>query len=894
MYFLFKNVFFLCLLVYPAMLAAQTDAKQTSTSENDAPVFTPPELVEYIQADYPFEALENNLEATVTAELEIDENGLVVGVTITKPAGHGFDEAAEAAMFQFVFSPATRDAVPIGAKVLYRYKFFLKVEEPSPEEIPPPQAELAGVITDMNEKPIPDASVVVIALDVQEFATGEKTNAVDSTIETKKTLSHDIEPTSTDESGKFPTIVVLPGRYQVDIVAPGYKLFSVVEELADGEKRDVIYRLEVEETLYETVIRGRRPPREVTRREISRREITRIPGTGGDALRAVQNMPGMARAPMMSGALIVRGSSPDDSSYFFDQMPIPMLYHFGGLTSVINSDLLERIDFYPGNYSVRYGGATGGIVDVFPRAPHTDRFHAYIDADLWDISVLAETPLGKNWSIAVSARRSWIDAILGAVAPEDMGVEFTVAPRYYDYQLVADYHPHKKDNLRLFIFGSDDKMVFLFGDTVSDDPNFSGGIDFSILFHQGQIRWDHHFSKAISNSVNIGSGFQRSNTSFGNLFQYEVDSVPVNLRDEFVYDAGGILALHTGIDAELYWAKWKIRAPNVQYGEGEEYTPSGANREMAESVSDSTFIRPAWYGELEIRPIERLRLINGLRISYYNWVSEVAIDPRFVARFQLFKGTTLKGGIGLFHQPPAEDKTQRPFGNPDLDLINAVHYSLGVEQQIFENIEFGVEGFYKDLSNLVVSSENIIEGDNGETTPEMYNNDGIGQVYGLEFMLKHNATDRFFGWITYTLMSSKRIDHPGEKSRLFDYDQTHILTVVASLVLGRGWEAGIRFRLVSGNPETPIVDSIYDSDSDIYLPIYGETNSDRLPLFHQLDLRIDKKWTGKYLKYSIYLDITNLYNQENPEGFQYNYDFTQKKYFNGLPVIPSFGMKLEY
>lgn len=257
------------------------------------------------------------------------------------------------------------------------------------------------------------------------------------------------------------------------------------------------------------------------------------------------------------------------------------------------------------------------------------------------------------------------------------------------------------------------------------------------------------------------------------------------------------------------------------------------------------------------------------------------------------------------------------YGNPELDPIAAVHYSIGVEQQIFENVEFGLEGFFKDISGLVVRSDRMVER-NGELVPERFSNDGAGEVLGMELLLKHNPTDRFFGWVSYTMMRSRRVDHPGERERLFDYDQTHILNIVASAVLGRGWEAGVRFRLASGNPYTPVIDSVYDADSDIYMPVYGETNTGRLPIFHQLDVRVDKRWEWKYLKVSVYLDVQNVYNRKNVEktmggtsinplmdaqneynqnsmaGDQYNYDYTKRRYFYGLPILPSLGLKLEY
>jgi hypothetical protein len=701
-------------------------------------------------------------------------------------------------------------------------------------------------------------------------------------------------PATAGADGSFLLEGLTPGSYPVEVVAKGYKPFSATEDLADNEVRELIYRLEVEAALYETVVRARRPPREVTRREITRREITRIPGTSGDALRSIQNLPGMARSGFGGGDLIVRGSAPGDSRVFFDQMPIPMIYHFGGLTSVINSDLLERIDFFPGNYGVRYGGATGGIVDVYPRAPATDRIHASLDADIWDASLLVETPIGEDWSVAASFRRSYIDAILAGVMPEDGGFQFTVAPRYYDYQLVVDYHPDPKDNVRLFVFGSDDKMVFLFGDDVMANPNFGGGMNFRTYFHQAQIRWDRKLGKDLTNELNIGSGYWGSDSKFGEDFKFELGQVPIFLRDELSWKAHRFFTLRTGQDTEIHWAEWMIRAPDQNPGEGESFDPIGSNSEFIETVGDGWFFRPGWFGELELTPVDTVRLMYGLRVDYYNMLEKAGVDPRFVARWEVIDGTTLKGGIGLFHQAPDSSEWDEDYGNPDLDLIGAVHYSLGVEQRLFENIEVGLEGFYKDIYRLVVTSDELVER-GGELVPERYRNEGRGKVYGLEFMLKHNPTDRFFGWIAYTLMKSARIDHPGEDERPFDYDQTHILTVVASAVLGRGWEAGVRFRLVTGNPTTPVLGSTYDADSDIYWPLYGATNSDRLPMFHQLDVRVDKKWRLRnVVDFSIYIDVQNIYNHKNVEGFMYSYDYSKKVYFTGLPLLPSLGMKIEY
>ena len=878
--------------------AQDSTARKSSAPKESAPLI-PPRLTGYVEAEYPKEAFAAGTEAQVLAELSIDETGVVTGVEILEPAGQGFDEAAEDAMYQFIFEPAQKDGEPIPSKVLYRYTFFLKPateETGTPEsetpERPPMPASLSGKITDMDGTPVVNGTLTLVRMDGEMSIASEEDATTGSGV---TDANSGIVTASIDGEGAFALSDIDAGLWQIDVVAPGYERLSIEENLEAGEKREVIYRLSLELQEFETVVRGRKPPREVTRREITRREITRIPGTGGDALRAVQNLPGMARAPGFSGQLLVRGSAPDDSRYFFDGMPIPMLYHFGGLTSVINSDLLDRIDFFPGNYSVRYGSATGGIVDVYPREPQRDRFHGYLDADLWDVSALIETPLSENWSIAVSGRRSYVDAILNAVMPDDGGFQFTVAPRYYDYQLVLDYHPGDKRNLRLFVFGSDDKVIFLFGNQIAGEPTFSGGMNFRTLFHQGQLRYRRKFSENVSHETNVASGYWFSESDLGGQFAWTQTAVPIFVRDELEFRAHPKLTLRVGMDMQAYWTHWDVTAAMSIPVEGENPDPLD-NSEPITSTGKGWYWWPAVYTELEIMPIKGMRILPGLRLAWFDQVHRTGIDPRLVVRHQLFRNTVVKGGVGLFQQAPNTAMSDDEFGNPNLELVKAMHYSVGIEQQITPYINLSIEGFYKQLWDLVVSgdvsSSQVISGDTADTP--RYVNDGKGSVYGLEFLLKHQPTDRFFGWIAYTFMKSTRIDHPGEARRPFDFDQTHILTIVASVVLGRGWEAGLRFRLVSGNPETPVTGTFYNADTDTYWPMFGATNSDRLPPFHQLDFRIDKTWIGKRIDSSIYVDIQNIYNRKNPEGYAYNYDFSERVFFNGMPLFPSLGFKLEY
>jgi hypothetical protein len=120
------------------------------------------------------------------------------------------------------------------------------------------------------------------------------------------------------------------------------------------------------------------------------------------------------------------------------------------------------------------------------------------------------------------------------------------------------------------------------------------------------------------------------------------------------------------------------------------------------------------------------------------------------------------------------------------------------------------------------------------------------------------------------------------------------------LVLGTHlpWEVdlGVRFRYVTGNPDTAITSGIYDADRDVYSPAQAPQSaySSRLPDFYQLDARIDKRFAFKSWLLALYLDVTNVTNHGNVEGYAYSYDYTRRSPVHGLPILPSLGVRASF
>ncbi len=645
----------------------------------------------------------------------------------------------------------------------------------------------------------------------------------------------------------------------------------------------------------EATIRSQRPPREVTRHSVEQQEINRIPGTSGDALRVVQNLPGVARAPFMTGLLVVRGAAPQDTAVFFDGSLVPLVYHFGGLTSVVPTDLLDRIDFYPGNFAAQFGRAQGGAIDVGLRAPRTDGWHAMAQASLIDAGVRVEGPISRTLSVLVAARRSYVDAVVGPFL-RDAGINAVSLPVYYDYQAVLDWRPTPRDRLRLFGMGSDDRFAFVFSRPQDADPSLNGQLGTSTVFHRVQARWTHEFSPATSLRVVAAAGIDQVGVEFGRVASLLTSRLPIDVRADLTHRVNDRFRWSAGVDVFSGPVSLTFRGPRAPSAGTGDVASTG---ELAQVATQSTVfaVRPALWTDVELTPVRGLRIVPSLRFDYYAEIAQVVLSPRVSFRITLAPHWFLKGGIGLFSQPPQFQESLaaidhastdgRLVGNPNLLPQRALHYGFGIEHEFTEHLTLSIEGFYKTLDRLVVQT--------GDPSSRIaYENDGVGRAYGLEVLLRHRASRRFFGWIAYTLMRSEFRAHPGQAFNPTDFDQTHIFTAVASWRIGRGWEAGARFRYVTGLPDATVLGTLFDADSLVYIPIYPRVDDVRVPDFHQLDLRVDKTWEFRRWRLGVFLDVMNVYNHANPEFYSYNYNYTQRGIVQGLPILPSLGVRGEF
>lgn len=867
-----------------------------------------PVLVEKAEAIYPPPALEARVAGAVVLELDIDATGAVEDVTVVRsstaaeagraPAAApgatgtstvsagvswGFVDAARAAAYQLVFEPAEENGVPVPVRITYTFRFELP---PLPEPLaaagssttapPLPRApgkpNLVGVARERGTRALLSGAVVTVFR-----GTGAETVGFEAT---------------TGPEGEFQLVDLEPGDWNVLVELEGYFPFRTRETIEPGIALDVTYYLERgSANPFDVLVEAQRPKKEVNRRTLSVAEIVKVPGTLGDPILVVENLPGVAR--VAGGQIVVRGSGPEDTDVYIDGITVPLIYHFGALRSVVPAEMIETVDFYPGNYSVYYGKALGGVFDARLKRIAPDQLHGSLDVSLLDASLFLELPITDNLYVAVAGRRSYIDFILNAVLPDDGAVSLTSAPRYYDYQALVRWQPSDRHDVRASFIGSDDTLEILFNNPGDLDVRLRArDLSAETRFWRAIGEHEWRIGDGLDNLLRIAAGNDVISSSLGEQFRFNLDITQLQLREALTFKASDRLTITGGVDLEYNVTDVSIRSPLPPKEGGGQMMPDIEDVRVAE-LNDVAQLTAAPYLEAIIQVTEALSFSPGLRLDWYSQVEELGFDPRIVARYRVNEEWTAKAGVGLVHQEPTPDETADNFGNPDLGLETAIQYSLGAEWKPLAYLGVDLTFFYKDMMDLVSRTGQFVER-NGVQEPLIYDNNGTGRVYGLELYAKHDLANNLTGWLTYTLSRAERTDSGVSGSRLFDYDQTHILTLVASYRFPENWELGIRWRIISGNPTTPIVGSVFVSDNDQYEPVRGTVNSSRLPLFNQLDIRLDKRWIFDAWILSAYLSLTNAYNNPAVDAFQYNYDYSESQPQEGLPIYPILGIRGEF
>jgi TonB family protein len=881
-----------CAIATTPVRALAQDGRGDTGPSKQPQLTKAPKIAKFVEAEYPAAKKAEGKAASVVLSIAIDDKGIVQDVVVVESAGPEFDAAAIAAAKQFVFEPAEIDFKPAPVKITYRYDFTIKVEPKGPV------VNFEGVVKNRFTKQA--LSGIAIQVDALPKAT-------------------------TDKDGHFELKDVPEGTHKLTISGPGLATITTEETIEKGKKLDVKYSVEPQEEPpegeekpdIEVVTVAPKIQKQAVSTEISVKEGRRVAGTGGDTLKVVQNLPGVARAAVGSGALVVWGASPEDTRVYVEGVRVPLLYHMGGFRSTINADVVRAIDLAPGGYGAEYGRGLGGLVTVDLRALRSDGVQGYVSSDLIDGSAMIEGKIDDKTRVAVAARKSWLDRTLNVFTSRDVS-EFVPIPTYSDgiFKIERDLRPN--ESVSLVVLGSSDSMVR----TVPNvDPAQVKSETQDVSFWRALLLYKRQLDDGSTVFLTPSYGRDRSRvlSSFGGApTDLDVRSEDFGLRAGHRAKVSSILTTSIGLDFEATRASLsRVGAVTLPPREGDVHVfgqPPGDQVNADDWQTTIGSMAPYAQGDFAFFG-DRLHVTAGLRLDAF-FISgsrvtpekgdtpqigfthqETYLEPRLAMRWQANERLSLKAAFGVYHQSPQAEDLSAVFGNPNLGVARSTHLLAGAAWKPVDGLAVEATIFGSKSSSLASRS--------ASETPLLAQAlvmEGEGRAYGGQILIRKELTKGFFGWVSYSLIRSERKDHPDSAWRLFDYDQTHVATLVGSYDLGRGFEIGARFRYASGFPRTPVVGSYFNARRDLYEPYFGPQNSIRIPAFTALDVRVSKRWLlageegeGKQpTRLEVFLDVQNVTNRQNREDVVYDYSYANRAYITGLPILPVLGARLEW
>lgn len=720
----------------------------------------------------------------------------------------------------------------------------------------------------------------------------------------------------TDANGGFAIDGIVDKRVRVVVTAPGYERMEMVVELPTTKPLR-LYVIPDSASAYRTVVTASRPTpaARVTSHQLSKEEIATLPGTQGDPLRALQNLPGVARAPGGLGLLVLRGAAPNQSRVFYGEHALPRAFHSFALASIVPGDAMKSIDFMPSNAPARYGETTGGVVAIEPAQPDGKGFHGHGKLDLVGAGAFVRGPAGSRGAFVAGATHSWIDSALTLANRIDPRSSYLL-PRYLDYQAIYSLKLKGGGRLEARALGARDLVESRRGEPGGNGDRVSFGVQ--TQFHRADLvhrqqrgAWRTLLTPSVRVEINKLEQFNGDG-------QQRVDIIS-SWRAEAERRLSPRASLMVGADTEVRPYRTKSQVTTMtSLASPEDAVVTRRSGTGLETGAGLYTIADVRFGAVQLWPSLRF---NAFTLGSD---SEVALDPRFAGRWSINDRWQWSFGVGVYSQPVVQ---QRLSNNEFVENISGQLPGQIILPASFSSLEprAGFDPVANDVR--VARAGQLSTSVRFEPTPRWAfeaaayarlrgNADGtryVGAVdevelqesqhtydlaYGLELIARRQLVGKLYGWVAYTLSRSETrfFDALGrdDTPRTGDLDQRHILAVVGSYVLPKRWRIGGRFRLVSGSPYTDVVGTVVLPSVSFYLPVEGQTNGARFPTFHQLDLRVDKRWVAKRVVYNAYLDIQNVYNRANVEAYFYDNTFQRRFSALGLPILPTIGFRIDF
>ena len=687
---------------------------------------------------------------------------------------------------------------------------------------------------------------------------------------------------STDANGNFLITQVPPGIYRLQASFLGYKTELTPEYRVNHVTPYVQIELEEENaSLNEVIVTAspfqKVPESPVSLRVIGLQEIEKAPGANRDISKVVQNYPGVAFSPIgYRNDLIVRGGGPSENRFYLDGVEIPNINHFstqgasGGPVGLIDADLIRSVKFYSGAFPADKGNALSSVLDFSLRDGDMERNSLKATLGASEVSLSSNGHIGNKTSYLVSVRQSYLQALF-----KILGLPFLPAYTDASFKIKTRFDSHNeltllglggidRMKLNLGIEGEDAEYMLSYLPEINQETYTVGGV------------YRHYSQRHVQSIVLSQSYLNNRNVKYRDNDESSEENLTLRL---------GSIEQETKLRMEntSSWSVWKVKAGfdlNYSRYKSNEYRKVFANalREY-DYHTDLSLWRWGMFASVDYAaPDKSFTASMGVRTDGNNYSDKMKelwrqLSPRLSVSYRLIEGLTLSGHVGLYYQLPSYialgfKGEEGEYVNRHLDYISVSQESLGLSWTPNENMELSVEGFYKLYGHMPFSLSDQIPlsckgNDYGTIGNEALSSKAKGRSYGVELMFKWLLTQKLNLSSSLTIFKSEFKD--GEQGSYVPsaWDNRFILNMSGTYNFPKHWSLGAKVSCIGGSPYTP-----YDVEKSSLVEAwnvqgrayydYSRYNQERLPVFGQLDVRVDKTFYLKKCMLGFYLDIQNI------------------------------------
>ena len=697
-----------------------------------------------------------------------------------------------------------------------------------------------------------------------------------------------------DKNGLYEINNVPPGLYNVRASFVGFKTktqFEIQVTLSRPVQLDFDLSEDASD-LSEVVVssefsRSEETPLSV--RKLNSNEIERYPGGNRDISRVIQALPGVASTPSFRNDILIRGGAPNENKFFIDEIEVPVINHFatqgssGGPVGLLNVNLIKNVDLIAGGFPANRMNALSSFFEFQLKEGRRDKMATQLTVGASELTLSNEGPIGEKTTYLLSVRRSYLQGLFRLI-----GLPFL--PTFNDFQLKTTTKINEKTELTFIGVGAIDKFVL--NEDIPDDEteeerenrlyllnvlpvqnqwNYATGVRLKRFRENGF--WTFVLSRNMLNNQSVKYSDNDDSSADNLLYNYLSQESENKFRAEnSIFKNGYTFKYGVNYEYSRYYIRNFDRSTLASSGaviaieSTSNYNSYGGFISASKNLYD-----------------ERLLITGGVRMDGADF-GETAqnpfnqLSPRVSFSYQLKPNLFATANAGIYYQKPSY--TVLGFQDQDGQLVNQLNDVLfirnsqligGIEWLVPEkNRRFTAEVFYKKYSNYPSSLRNGISlanlgADFGVIGNEPVESNSEGRAYGLEMLAQQRLFENFYGIAALTLVRSEFTNPNTDGYVPSSWDNRFIVSLTTGRRFGNNWEIGARWRFLGGTPYTPFD---YDESSLISnwdlrnQPIldYNQINAVRVKGFHQLDLRLDKKYYFKKWNLNWYVDIQNLYN----------------------------------